>query len=76
MTHEYKCNSTIDLFATMNLATGEVLTDPQKRDVAVDVLRCHNRIEATVPRGLAILVVLDNLSAYSEHEISRVAGEP
>ena len=27
MTHDYKRNGTIDLFAAMNIATGEVLTD-------------------------------------------------
>ena len=27
MTHDYKGNGTIDLFAAMNIATGEVLTD-------------------------------------------------
>ena len=30
MTHDYKRNGTIDLFAAMNLATGEVLTDLRK----------------------------------------------
>ena len=31
MTHDYKRNGTIDLFAAMNIATGEVITDCRKR---------------------------------------------
>jgi transposase len=70
VTHDYKRNGTIDLFAAMNLATGEVVTGLQKRHAAADVLRFFNQIDAAVPRGLAIHVVLDNLSAHSAPEIS------
>jgi transposase len=65
MTHDYKRNGTIDVFAAMNLATGEVLTDFQKGHAATDVLRFFKQIDAAVPRGLAVHVVLDNLSAHS-----------
>jgi len=71
MTHDYKRNGTVDLFAAMNLATGEVLTDLQKRHAATDVLRFFKLIDASVPRGLAVHVVLDNLSAHSAPEITR-----
>lgn len=70
MTHDYKRNGTIDLFAAMNIATGEVLTDFRKRHAATDVLRFFKQIDASVPRGLAIHVVLDNLSAHSAPEIA------
>jgi transposase len=71
MTHDCKRNGTIDLFAAMNLATGEVLTDLQKRHAAADVLRFFKQIDAAVPRGLAVHVVLDNLSAHSAPEITK-----
>ena len=71
MTHDYKRNGTIDLFAAMNLATGEVLTDLQKRHAASDVLRFFKQIDAAVPRGLAVHVVLDNLSAHSAPQITK-----
>jgi len=71
MTHDYKRNGTIDLFAAMNIATGEVLTDMQKRHAATDVLRFFKQIDASVPRGLAVHVVLDNLSAHSAPEITK-----
>ncbi len=70
MTHDYKRNGTIDLFAAMNLGTGEVLTGFQKSHAATDVLRFFKQIDASVPRGLAIHVVLDNLSAHSAPEIT------
>ncbi len=71
MTHDYKRNGTIDLFAAMNIATGEVLTDLAKRHAATDVLRFFKQIDAAVPRGLAVHVVLDNLSAHSGPEITK-----
>src|SRR3954468_11072449 len=71
MTHDYKRNGTIDLFAAMNLATGQVLTGLAKRHAGAAVLRFFKQIDATVPRGLSLHVVLDNLSAHSAPEITR-----
>src|SRR3954464_3714182 len=71
MTHDYKRNGTVDLFAAMNVATGEVLTGLTKGHSGADVLRFFKQIDATVPRGLAVHVVLDNLSAHSTPEINK-----
>ncbi len=71
MTHDYKRNGTTDLFAAMNVATGQVLTHCQKGHTAKDVLRFFQQIDATVPRGLAVHVVLDNLSAHKAPEITK-----
>lgn len=71
MTHDYKRNGTIDLFAAMNIATGEVLTDLRKGHKGADVLRFFKQIDASVPRGLGVHVVLDNLSAHSTPEITK-----
>ena len=49
MTHDYKRNGTIDLFAAMNVATGEVLTDLRKGHTGADVLRFFKQIDAAVP---------------------------
>jgi len=79
MTHDYKHNGTTDLFAAMNVATGEVLTHCQKGHPAKDVLRFFKQIDATVPRGLAVHVVLDNLSAHNgavDHQVARPQGPP
>ena len=71
MTHDYKRNGTVDLFAAMNVGTGEVLTDLRKGHAGADVLRFFKQIDASVPRGLGVHVVLDNLSAHSTPEIKR-----
>jgi len=71
MTHHDKRNGTTSLFAAINVATGEVLEYRQKGHTAKDVLRFFNQIDATVPRGLAVHVVLDNLSAHKAPEIQK-----
>ena len=71
MTHDYKRNGTIDLFAAMNIATGEVLTGLNKGHTGADVLRFFKQIDAAVPRGLSVHVVLDNLSAHSTPQIKK-----
>jgi transposase len=71
MTHDYKRNGTTDLFAAMNVATGEVLTHLNKGHAATDVLRFFKQIDASVERGLAVHVVLDNLSAHKAPEITK-----
>jgi hypothetical protein len=67
MTHD----DTIDLIAAMNVATGEVLTDLRMGHTGADVLRFFKQIDASVPRGLGVHVVLDNLSTHSTSEIAK-----
>jgi transposase len=71
MTHDYKRHGTIDLFAAMNVAAGEVLTDLRKGHTGADVLRFFKQIDVSVPRGLGVHVVLDNLSAHSTPAIAK-----
>ena len=74
MTHDYKRNGTTDLFAALNVATGEVLTDCRKRHTAADVLRFFKLIDLHVARDLDVHVVLDNLSAEQGSRDHGVAG--
>jgi transposase len=76
MTHDYKRNGTLDLFAALNVATGEVLTDYHRSHAAADVLRFFKRIDAAVDRRLEIHVVLDNLSAHKAPEITTWLAHP
>ena len=71
MTHDYKRNGTVDLFAAMNIATGQVLTGLNKGHTGADVLRFFKQIDAAVPHGLGVHVVLDNLSAHSTPDIKK-----
>jgi len=70
MTHDYKRNGTTDLFAALNIATGEVLTECRSQHTAVDVLAFFKKIDRSVPRRLDIHVVLDNLSAHKAPEVA------
>lgn len=76
MTHDYKRHGTTDLFAALNVATGEVLTDCHKGHTAADVLRFFKHIDQNVDRRLQIHVVLDNLSAHKAPEITTWLAHP
>jgi transposase len=71
MTHDYKRNGTLDLFAAMNVGTGEVLTELRKGHAGADVLRFFKQIDAAVPRDLDVHVILDNLSAHKTPDIQK-----
>jgi len=76
MTHDYKRNGTTDLFAALNIATGEVLTDCRQRHTAHDVLRFFKLIDLHVPADLDIHVVLDNLSAHKAPPVAKWLAHP
>jgi transposase len=76
MTHDYKRNGTTDLFAALNIATGEMITECRKRHTAKDVLEFFKVIDRSVPRRLQIHVVLDNLSAHKAPEVAEWLAHP
>jgi transposase len=76
MTHDYRRHGTIDLFAALNVGTGEVLYDFHHRHTGADVLRFFKLIDLHVPRHLAVHVVLDNLSAHMGPEVTRWLDHP
>jgi transposase len=71
MTHDYKRHGTIDLFAAMDVGTGQVHTHLRKAHAGADVLAFFKQIDATVERGLSVHVILDNLSAHKTPEIGK-----
>jgi transposase len=76
MTHDYRRHPTTDLFAALNVASGEVLTHCRDGHTAADVLRFFKQIDASVERQLAIHVVLDNLSAHKAPQITTWLAHP
>jgi transposase len=76
MTHDYKRNGTVDLFAALNVGTGEVLHQTRKRHTAHDVLAFFKWIDLHVPRDLEVHVVLDNLSAHSAPPVAEWLAHP
>lgn len=76
MTHDYRRNGTTDLFAAMNLATGEVTTACRSSHAAADVVEFFKLIDRQVPRRQEIHVILDNLSAHKAPEVSEWLAHP
>jgi len=76
MTHDYKRNGTPDLFAAMNVATGEVIYDTKSRHSAKEVLAFFKFIDVHVPRDLDVHVVLDNLSAHKAPPVAEWLAHP
>jgi transposase len=75
MTHDYKRNGT-DLFAALNIATGDVLHQTRKSHTGADVLAFFKSIDRETPRDLDIHVVLDNLSAHKSEPVRNWLAKP
>src|SRR5581483_789246 len=76
MPHDYRRHGTTDLFAALDVATGEVITECRKKHTAADVLAFFKLLDREVPRSLDIHVVLDNLSAHSAPEVTEWLAHP
>lgn len=76
MTHDYKRNGTTDLFAALNIATGQVISDFRDSHTGEDVLRFFKQVDKSVPRDLDIHVVLDNLSAHKAEPVRKWLAKP
>jgi transposase len=76
MPHDYKRTGTTELFAALNVATGEVLYNTKPRHRAAEVLAFFKYIDLHVPGDLEVHVVLDNLSAHKAPEIKRWLAHP
>jgi transposase len=73
---EYKRHGTTDVFAALNVATGEVLYDCRKTHTGADVLAFFKLIDLHVPGNLEVHVVLDNLSAHMGPEVATWLDHP
>ena len=76
MTHDYKRNGTVDLFAALNVATGEVIHQTRRRHTGKDVLAFFRWIDLHTPRELDIHVILDNLSAHKSDPVKQWLTHP
>jgi hypothetical protein len=59
-THDYVRHGTTSLFAALNLTTGQVLGSLHARHRAVEFTKFLNKIDAEVPEGLDVHLVMDN----------------
>ena len=63
-THDYVRHGVIDLFAALNIATGQVIARTDKQHRAVEFIKFLDSIEANVPADLDVHVVIDNASTH------------
>ena len=63
-THDYKRHGTTDLFAALDVRAGTVIGACKGRHRAVEFRAFLDQIEAAVPGGLDVHLVLDNLKTH------------
>jgi transposase len=69
MTHDYKRNGTTTLFAALNVLDGTVIGRNMQRHRHQEFIRFLNAIDAEVPAGKAVHVVLDNYAAHKHPNV-------
>ena len=69
-THDYVRHGTLDLFAALNVGTGNVLASYHRRHRHQEVLVFLRRIDQAYPTG-EIHLVLDNASTYTTPTVER-----
>jgi transposase len=70
-THDYVRNGTTNLYAALDVASGQVITDMTPRHRAEEFRRFLNLIDSSVPAHLDVHVVLDNSSTHKTPSIQR-----
>jgi transposase len=70
-THDYVRHGTTNLYAALDLASGQVISEMTPRHRAEEFRRFLNQIDAAVPADLDVHVVLDNSSTHKTPSIQR-----
>ena len=70
-THDYKRHGVTDLFAALNVATGQVLHQTRQKHRSIEFRQFLDTIDANVPADLAVHVVLDNASTHKTPAIHK-----
>ena len=70
-THDYKRNGVTNLYAALDVASGNVIADMTPRHRAEEFRRFLNLIDKSVPADLDVHVVLDNVSSHKTPMIQR-----
>src|SRR6266566_7959345 len=69
--HDYVRNGTTNLYAALDVASGQVISEMTPRHRAEEFRRFLSLIDATVPAHLDVHVVLDNSSTHKTPSIQR-----
>ena len=70
-THDYVRGGTTNLYAALDIASGQVISDMTERHRALEFRRFLNLINRSVPEDLDVHVVVDNSSTHKTPEIHR-----
>jgi transposase len=70
-THDYVRHGTTNLYAALDVASGHVIADMTDRHRAEEFRRFLNLINRSVPEGLDVHLVVDNVSTHKTPEIKR-----
>lgn len=71
VTHDYVRHGTTTLFAALDIASGQIITQCRKRHRHQEFLQFLRHIDQNVPEDLDIHLVVDN---YATHKHSKVKG--
>jgi len=69
MTHDYKRHGTTTLFAALDVLEGKVIGRCMQRHRHQEFIRFLNTIEAEVPAGKIVHVILDNYAAHKHPKV-------
>lgn len=69
--HDYKRNGTTNLYAALDLASGNVIAELTDRHRAQEFIKFLNLINRTVPEDLDVHVVVDNSSTHKTPAVRR-----
>ena len=73
-THHYIRHGTVDLFAALNVAPGQVVAQTKKPHRSRDFVSFLREIDERVDPTLTVHVILDNLSAHKSPLVKRWGG--
>src|SRR6266498_4432572 len=77
VTHDYVRHGTTTLFAALDLASGEVLTQCKPRHRHQEFLQFLRHIEASVPDDLEVHLIVDNYCTHKHAKVKRwLAARP
>ncbi len=77
VTHDYRRHGTTTLFAALDVATGEVLSQCKKRHRHQEFLSFLRHLDANVPEHLDIHLIVDNYATHKHARIKRwLAARP
>ena len=71
VTHDYRRHGTTTLFAALDIASGEVLTQCKRRHRHQEFLQFLNHIDQNVPDDLDVHLIVDNYCTHKHTKVKR-----